>query len=43
VFPYAVGGPYGDWTASAAGWTALGLLTAGLLGLVLVREGSGRT
>lgn len=39
VFPYIVGGDYGDWASSAAGWTAIGLLAAGLLSLVLTREG----
>jgi hypothetical protein len=39
VFPYAFGDRYGDWTVSVAGWTAVGLLAAVLLMLILTREG----
>jgi hypothetical protein len=39
VFPYAFGNEYGDWAVSAASWTAVGLLAAVLLLLILTREG----
>ncbi len=39
VFPYTSGGEYGDWAVSAAGWTAVGVLAAVLLILILTREG----
>ena len=42
VFPYASGGPYGDWTTSSIAWSVAGLLAIGLLLLTLTREGHSR-
>ena len=38
VFPYAFGGPYGDWTTSSLGWSAAGLIAGVLIALTLACE-----
>lgn len=42
VFPYAFGGPYGDWTTSSLAWSVAGLLAVAFLTLTLAREGRSR-
>ncbi len=39
VFPYALGGPTGDWTVSLWCWLAAGAAAAVVAGTVLVRDG----
>lgn len=41
VFPYAFGGPYGDWGTSAVLWSAAGGLGLVVLALVLAEVGTG--
>lgn len=38
VFPYAGGGPYGDWDASLWGWLGVGLVGTGWLVVVLAER-----
>jgi hypothetical protein len=39
IFPYAYGDGHGDWSTSVAGWSVAGLIAAGLLALILIKDG----